>query len=122
MGVPLLGGGNVSVAMAMITGLVIFAIASCACVVLTGFSARADVQAAHEISVELETTVGVRSEEELLWGCYWCRYGVKQIWAQARIVVPLCLYVAAFKDGLLHGRSICRLRAKQETDDSTSPR
>jgi hypothetical protein len=60
-------------------------------------------QVAYEISVELETTVGVRSEEELLWGWYWCRYGVKQIWAQARIVVPLCLYVAAFKDGVLHG-------------------
>lgn len=53
--------------------------------------------------MELETTVRVRSEEELLWGWYWCRYGVKQIWAQARIVVPLCLYVVCFKDGLLHG-------------------
>ena len=61
------------------------------------------VQASHEISVELETTVGVRSAEELLWGWYWCRYAFKQIWAQARIVVPLCLYVATFKDGVLHG-------------------
>ena len=53
--------------------------------------------------MELETTICVRSEEELLWGWYWCRYGLKQIWAQARIVVPLCLYVTCFKDGLLHG-------------------
>ncbi len=60
-------------------------------------------QESHEISVELETTVGVRSAEELLWGWYWCRYAFKQIWAQAKIVVPLCLYVATFKDGVLHG-------------------
>eukprot|EP01046_Picozoa_sp_COSAG06_P001199 COSAG06_NODE_37_length_30537_cov_73.315658_1_plen_768_part_00 len=67
-------------------------------------SARTHAQA-HEISVELETAVSVRSEDDLLWGAYWCRYGIKQVWAQARIVVPLCLYVVGFKDGVLQGRT-----------------
>ena len=58
---------------------------------------------AHEITVELATPISVDQQEELLQTKFWCRYAARMVWAQARIVIPICTYVIAFKDGVLGG-------------------
>ena len=42
-------------------------------------------------------------QEELLQTKFWCRYAARMVWGQARIVIPICSYVIAFKDGVLGG-------------------